>query len=174
MNRQDAKLAEKQELTEPSTELDALAHRVIGAALEVHRLLGPGFLESVYEQALCVELTLRGVRFVRQVPVSVAYQGHEVRQARLDLLVGERLVVELKIVEAFAPIHIAQILSYLRASRLRLGGAHHLQCREPSARHKTRHTHLSKTWRSWRLGGLFWAANRDSHSSWVLSCGEVY
>ncbi len=121
MNRQDAKSAEQEELTEPSAELDALTHGVIGAAIEVHRLLGPGFLESVYEQALCVELALRGIRFARQVPVSVAYKGCEVGQARLDLLVDEQLAVELKIVEAFAPIQIAQVLSYLKALRLRLG-----------------------------------------------------
>ena len=120
MNRQDAKAAEGLRV-EPSTELDDLAHRVIGAAIEVHRLLGPGFLESVYEEALCVELTLRGIRFARQVPIGVKYKGEKVGEARLDLLVDERLVVELKAVEGVAPIHVAQVLSYLKATRLRLG-----------------------------------------------------
>ena len=120
MNRQDAKDAKPGGL-EPSAEVDALCHRVIGAAIEVHRLLGPGFLESVYEEALCIELSLRGIRFARQVPVGVDYKGKAVGEARLDLLVDECLVVELKAMEAIAPIHVAQVISYLRATRLALG-----------------------------------------------------
>jgi GxxExxY protein len=108
-------------VVEPSAELDDLAHRVIGAAIEVHRLLGPGFLESVYEEALCVELGLRHIRFARQVPISLKYKGERVGQARLDLLVDDCLVVELKAVESLAPIHLAQVLSYLKATRFRLG-----------------------------------------------------
>jgi GxxExxY protein len=106
---------------EPSVELDRLAHRVIGAAIEVHGVLGPGFLESVYEEALCVELTFRGIPFARQVPIGVQYKGERVGEARLDLLVDQTLVVELKAVEVLAPIHVAQILSYLKATRLHLG-----------------------------------------------------
>jgi GxxExxY protein len=106
---------------EPSTELDEVAYAVIGAAIEVHRLLGPGFLESVYEEALCVELTLRGIRFARQLPIGVQYKGQKVGEARLDLVVDDSLVVELKAVDGIAPIHVAQILSYLKATRLRLG-----------------------------------------------------
>ena len=121
MNRQGAKHAKQEEGNEPGGDLDALAHRVIGAAIEVHRLLGPGFLEAVYEEALCVELMLRGVRFARQVPIGVGYKGHTVGEARLDLVVDERLVVELKAVENIAPIHVAQILSYLKATRAQLG-----------------------------------------------------
>ena len=75
VNRQDAKVAKGEELEEPRSELDQLAHRVIGAAIEVHRVLGPGFLESVYEEALCVELAQRGIGFARQVPVGVDYKG---------------------------------------------------------------------------------------------------
>jgi GxxExxY protein len=120
VNRQDAKGAKNLGLVEPA-ELDDLAHRVIGAALEVHRLLGPGFLESVYEDALCVELALRGIEFAGQVPVGVEYKGKRVGEARLDLLVGGSLVVELKAVEHIAPIHVAQVLSYLKATRLPLG-----------------------------------------------------
>jgi len=89
---------------EPSTELDDLAYAVIGAAIEVHRLLGPGFLESVYEEALCVELTLRGIRFARQLPIGVHYKGQKVGEARQDLVVDDSLVVELKAVESIAPI----------------------------------------------------------------------
>ncbi|MGH7281367.1 MAG: GxxExxY protein [Polyangiaceae bacterium] len=121
MNRQDAEATKSFGKAEPSAELDQLAHRVIGAAIQVHRLLGPGFLESVYEEALCVELALRGIRFARQVPIGVKYKGQTVGDARLDLLVDDSLVLELKAVEGLAPIHVAQLLSYLKATRLRLG-----------------------------------------------------
>ena len=104
MKRQDARDAK--EFREPDGELDGWAHQVIGAALEVHRALGPGFLESVYEQALCIELHARAVPFQRQVPIAVQYKGKIVGQGQLDLLVGNRLVVELKAVEAIAPIHV--------------------------------------------------------------------
>ena len=121
MNRQDAERAKDLGWEEPSVELDRLAHRVIGAAIEVHRLLGPGFLEAVYEEALCIELALRGLPFARQIPIGVEYKGQKVGEARLDLLVDTSLVVELKAVECIAPIHVAQTLSYLKATRLRLG-----------------------------------------------------
>jgi len=106
---------------EPGAELDQLAHGVIGAAIEVHRLLGPGFLELVYEEALCVELGLRRIPFIRQAALGVDYKGHAVGEGRLDLLVGDALVVELKAVDALAPIHSAQLLSYLKATGYQLG-----------------------------------------------------
>lgn len=87
---------------------------VIGAAIEVHRVLGPGFLESVYEEALCVELQLRGIPFRRQPVVAISYKGRLVGEGRLDLLVSNTLIVELKAVENLAPIHEAQVLSYLK------------------------------------------------------------
>ena len=118
VNRQDAKGAKNLGLVEPRAELDDLAHRVIGAAIEVHRLLGPGFLESVYEEALCVELALRGIEFARQVPVGMEYKGKRVGEARLDLLAGRSLVVEREAVGHIAPIHVAQLLSYLKATGL--------------------------------------------------------
>jgi len=118
MNRQGAKDAK---MREPSAELDRLAHAVIGAAIEVHRLLGPGFLESVYEEALCVELQLRGIPFTRQPIVSVDYKNHIVGEGRLDLLVGDVLIVELKAVDALAPIHTAQVISYLKTTGHQLG-----------------------------------------------------
>ncbi|WP_437299323.1 GxxExxY protein [Sorangium sp. So ce426] len=121
MNRQDTKDAKEEVRSEPGAELDRLAHRVIGAALEVHRTLGPGFLEAIYEEALCVELSLRRIPFARQVPIGVDYKGNLVGQARLDLVVDGQLVVELKASECIAPIHVAQLLSYLKAARLRLG-----------------------------------------------------
>ena len=104
--------------TESSSRLSGL---VIGAALEVHRSLGPGFLESVYEEALCVELGLREIAFQRQVPVAVEYKGHAVGEGRLDLLVAGRLVVELKAVESILPVHQAQVISYLKATGHQLG-----------------------------------------------------
>jgi GxxExxY protein len=106
---------------EPDKEVDDLAHRVIGAAIEVHRHLGPGYLESVYEEALAVELCLQGIPFERQKPVTVNYKGHSVGQGRLDLLVGDCLIVELKTVDAFVPIHRAQVISYLKTTGLCLG-----------------------------------------------------
>lgn len=109
------------EHVEPSLELDRLAHVVIGAAIEVHRRLGPGFLESVYEEALCIELEVRGGSFQCQVPVAVLYRGRPVGENRLDLVVGGILIVELKAVEALLAIHEAQVISYLKATRLRLG-----------------------------------------------------
>ena len=108
-------------MIEPDKEVDALASAVIGAAIEVHRVLGPGYLESVYEEALAVELELRGIEFERQKLVSVSYKGHTVGEGRLDLLVGGRLIVELKAVDALAPIHTAQVMSYLKTLTLPLG-----------------------------------------------------
>jgi GxxExxY protein len=106
---------------EPELELDAVVRRVIGAAIEVHRILGPGFLETAYEEALSLELRSRGIQFARQVPVCVHYKGHAVAEARLDLLIENKLILELKAVEALAPIHAAQLLAYLKATRLSLG-----------------------------------------------------
>lgn len=108
-------------MREPSEEVDQIAREVIGAALEVHRILGPGFLESVYENALAVELKLRGIPFQRQRAVGVDYKGEDVGDGRLDLLVADRLVVELKAVDALLPIHSAQVISYLKAIDLPLG-----------------------------------------------------
>ena len=103
-------------LHEPDSQTDVLAHAVIGAAIEVHRHLGPGFLESVYEEALCVELRLRKIPFERQRPAKVEYKGEYVGEGRLDLLVDDRLIVELKAVREVAPIHKAIVLSYLKAA----------------------------------------------------------
>jgi GxxExxY protein len=100
---------------------EAVAHRVIGAAIEVHRLLGPGYLESVYEEALCVELGLREIAAIRQHPFSLDYKGHHVGLGRVDLLVEGCLPVELKAVDAIAGIHRAQLLSYLKALNMPLG-----------------------------------------------------
>jgi GxxExxY protein len=106
---------------ETPSKLHELSGKVIGAAIEVHRSLGPGFLESVYEEALCMELHERGLPFRRQDAVAVRYKGREVGTGRVDLIVNETIIVELKAVDALAPIHIAQLLSYLRVTGYPLG-----------------------------------------------------
>jgi GxxExxY protein len=108
-------------LEEFESKLNAISGKAIGAAIEVHRVLGPGFLESVYEEALCVELQLQDIRFHRQYPVSLEYKGQKIGQQFLDLIVESHVVVELKAVESLLPIHTAQVLSYLRATGCRLG-----------------------------------------------------
>jgi GxxExxY protein len=100
--------------------IEELTHAVIGAAIEVHRALGPGYLESVYEEALCTELTARYIPFVRQHVIAVDYKGHRVGESRADFIVGGALIVELKAVEKLAELHTAQVLSYLKATRLSL------------------------------------------------------
>jgi GxxExxY protein len=117
-DRQDAKDARG--LNEPGCQVDALAHAVVDAAVEVHRHLGPGFFESTYEQALGIELALRGIAFVRQPAVAILYKDQLVGEARPDLLVAARLIVELKTVDAMSSIHLAQALSYLKATDLPL------------------------------------------------------
>ena len=119
-DRQEAKNA-KGSSCEPSELLDELARRVIGAAIEVHRHLGPGFSELVYEEALAMELGLRGVPFLRQPPVRVRYKGRTVGIGRPDFIVGNCLVVEIKAVAQLATVHQAQVISYLRALDTRLG-----------------------------------------------------
>jgi len=101
--------------------MDRLAHGVIGAAIEVHSVLGPGYLESVYEEAMSIELGLRGIPFSRQADIAVSYKGQQVGKGTMDLLVGGTLVVELKAVSDLAPVHKAQVMSYLKASDNKLG-----------------------------------------------------
>ncbi len=99
---------------------EAAATQVIGAAIEVHRHLGPGFLESVYEEALAVKLRLHDAPFARQLAFTLDYKGHKVGEGRRDFRVDGCLVVELKAVEQLAPIHTAQAISYLNATGHRL------------------------------------------------------
>ena len=108
-------------VSEPDVRLDQLAYEVIGAAIEVHRELGPGYNESIYEEAMAIELELRGIPFKRQLAMPVVYKGRPVGEGRLDMLVAEDLVVEYKTVESLLPVHLAQVLSYLKAARRRLG-----------------------------------------------------
>ena len=98
-----------------------LSHRIIGAAIEVHRHLGPGQLESVYERALAQELAFREIPHRTQVPITVHYKGVCVGEFFADLVVDDRIVVELKAVTALQPVHVAQTLSYLDAAGLRIG-----------------------------------------------------
>ncbi|MBX9579959.1 MAG: GxxExxY protein [Gemmataceae bacterium] len=113
----------KTERTEAErAEADEWSSRLIGAAIEVHRHLGPGLLEGAYEECLCRELELRGVPFDRQLPVNIEYKGVVVENAyRIDVLVAGRVVVELKSVDTPEPIHEAQLLTYLRLTDRWLG-----------------------------------------------------
>lgn len=101
---------------------DQLSKIIIGAAIEVHRALGPGLLESAYESCLCRELSLRDVPIQRQVELPLEYKGIIVDCAyRLDLVIDDCVIVELKAVQQLEPIHEAQLLTYLRLTGIRLG-----------------------------------------------------
>ncbi|HVE39013.1 MAG TPA: GxxExxY protein [Planctomycetota bacterium] len=103
-------------------EIDQLSHEIIGSAIEVHRAVGPGFLESIYEDCLAHELALRGIRFKRQVHVPLVYKGVSLECGyRLDMLVEEKVVLELKAVEHILPVHEVQLLTYLRLTGKWLG-----------------------------------------------------
>ena len=106
---------------EPDKHIDQLAHSVIGAAIEVHRELGPGFLESIYESALCHELALRSIPHIRQATIQVSYKGVDLGNNRIDIIVDNRLIVELKAVEDLHDIYFAQVKSYLKATNRILG-----------------------------------------------------
>ena len=97
-------------------EQEEITGSVIGAAIEVHRALGPGFLDSVYENAIARKLAARGIRFERQLAVPILYCGSEVGLHRLDLLVAALIVVELEAVKALENVHFAVVRSYLRAT----------------------------------------------------------
>jgi len=103
-------------------EENKVSRAVIGAAIEVHTVLGPGLLEAVYEECLCRELSLRGLPFHRQRALPVDYKGLRLECGyRLDLLVADLLVVEVKAVDALLPVHEAQLLTYLRLGGWKLG-----------------------------------------------------
>jgi len=112
INRRDAETRSFNELTE----------RVIGACIEIHRALGPGLLESAYEECLCHELSVASISFERQKPLPVHYKNVKLDCGyRLDLVVEQKVIVELKAVENLMPIHEAQLLTYLKLSGLKLG-----------------------------------------------------
>jgi GxxExxY protein len=103
-------------------EFDELSNRVIGCSIEVHRILGPGLLESTYEQCLAREMQLRGISFLLQRPLPVEYKGLRLDCGyRVDVLVENQLIVELKAVQEVSGVHQAQILSYMKLAGIRTG-----------------------------------------------------
>jgi GxxExxY protein len=108
------------EITEGTEKMgDKLTESIIGAAMEVHRVLGPGLLESIYEEALCHELFLRTVTAERQVEVDVIYKGKVIKGQKLDMLIAKEVVVELKSVSKLPEVATAQTLPYLKATGLK-------------------------------------------------------
>jgi GxxExxY protein len=102
-------------------EMEAIVTRAIGCAMRVHRSLGPGFAEGIYHDAMQLELTAKGLFWQRQYPVSVIYRGQATRRQFLDLVVDRFIVVEVKAVDRLHPVHVAQILSYMKAGRFPIG-----------------------------------------------------
>lgn len=101
---------------------DSLTNQIIGLAIEVHRQLGPGLLESAYEECLCYELKDHGIAFRRQVPLPIIYKSMRLDCGyRMDIVVDKSLVLELKTVEQLLPVHEAQLLTYLKLSELKIG-----------------------------------------------------
>jgi GxxExxY protein len=102
--------------------LNELTDAIIGAAMEVHRVLGPGLLESTYEMCLCRELSLRGIPFERQVPIPVEYKGVKLDSGyRADVVVDETILLEIKAIDSLLSIHEAQLLSYLKLGGWKVG-----------------------------------------------------
>lgn len=101
--------------------INQLTERIIGCAIEVHKTFGPGLLEAMYEEALCIELADAGLKYQRQVAIPALYKGREVGEYRIDLLVENAVIVELKSVERFDPVFEAQILTYLRVTSKKVG-----------------------------------------------------
>ncbi len=100
---------------------DPLTYQIIGAAIEVHRELGPKLLESIYEEALCIELDLRQLSYERQKMIELNYKGHKIGTFFVDIIVENSVTVELKSVANLAPVHEAQLISYLKLAGLRRG-----------------------------------------------------
>ena len=98
-----------------------ITERIIGCGIEVHRELGPGLPEAVYETALCIELQSRGLSFKRQIGVPIYYKGHLISEHRPDLIVGDAIIVEVKSIERIAQVHVAQVMTYLRITALHIG-----------------------------------------------------
>ena len=102
-------------------DLDAVTERIIGACIEVHKELEPGLTEALYQEALCHEFDLRGVRYQKQVTVPVMYKGKRIGDTRVDLLVEDCVIVELKACEALNAVHRAQLICYLQLKQLHVG-----------------------------------------------------
>ena len=101
--------------------INEITYIINGAIFEVNRILGPGFLEKVYEKALLIELRNRGLKVENQVPINVKYKGQSVGEYIADLLVEEKVIVELKTVESLTKVHEAQLLNYLQATGMKIG-----------------------------------------------------
>jgi GxxExxY protein len=102
-------------------EADPLTREIIAAAIEVHKSIGPGLIESIYEEALCYELYLRGLEFQRQIGVDVVYKGRVIKGQRIDLIIRSEVIIELKSVSRIHEVVFAQLLSYLKATGLKRG-----------------------------------------------------
>jgi GxxExxY protein len=102
-------------------ERDPLTRQIIGAAIEVHRILGPGLLEAIYEKALCIELDARGVKYAKQVRVPAIYKGRSIGNYYVDLIVENAVVVEVKSVVTVAPVFEAQLITYMKLTEKRRG-----------------------------------------------------
>ena len=114
--------AERAEEAERLRDFNGITHGIIAAAIEVHRHLGPGLLESAYQECVCYELSQMGLSFTREVRLPLSYKGLQLDcNYRIDLLVEDAIVVELKSVEQILPIHSAQLLTYLKASHKQIG-----------------------------------------------------
>lgn len=100
---------------------NVITEKIIGCAIEVHKTLGPGLLESIYEKALCYELEQKGLRFKTQVMIPIVYKGSSLGEHRIDLIVEDSIIVELKAVDKLMPVYEAQLLSYLRLTNMKLG-----------------------------------------------------
>jgi GxxExxY protein len=109
------------EREEETHQFEDLSRKIIGAAIEVHRALGPGFLENIYEEALKVEFSEHGLSFEAQKEIKIEYLEVVVGQHRLDLVVENKIIVELKAVKELTDIHFAQLRSYLKATGLKIG-----------------------------------------------------
>ena len=103
------------------TEINLLTERIIGRAIEVHRILGPGLLEPAYETAMCIELDDAGIGYVRQIRLPALYKGRRLGEYRIDLIVEDLVIVEIKAVERDNPLFAAQVLTYLRITGKRVG-----------------------------------------------------
>ena len=99
--------------------MDPLTEKIIGAAIEVHRTLGCGLLESIYKEAMCIELAGRNIGVEREVSIDIAYKGHIIKGQRLDLLVEKQVIIELKSLLSLPDVAMAQVLSYLKATGLK-------------------------------------------------------
>ncbi len=102
-------------------DIDKLTESIIGCAIEVHRHLGPGLLESAYEAALCIELELAGLKYQRQVSIPALYKERTIGEYRIDLVVEDAVIVEIKSVDRFDPVFDAQVLTYLKVTGKKIG-----------------------------------------------------